>query len=398
MTHSTPAPRWKCLRQTLATGALISCTGLLNTLPGHAAQRLTVRYGSFEQGIPVSDLRHYAETQQVSPALAGMLQYLDSDAKKGLQPLLQAHYSVNIATLDKVLDSKVGQAFLAQAAGAISPSDPSNIQALRSALVVGSAPPGLSVLSVLDAYPNTKLTVDFPKTMALVQQAMPDPPKDRLASVPLWQTLVEYQAMTGVNQTYQGCLFGDSISSALGNSLGAGRFNFALGGMSTTSLLAQLNRLVQQQVQCQTAVIAIGTNDAMYSITDAQFQQNLSGIIKTTRTALGAQNIILLPAFYSTVEASNNPRMAGTLARVDEINQLLRAVAKTENVPVYGAVIQPLFEQGALKQNYTFDGVHLNPEGLKIYRQVILGILNPAPAAQSKAVSGVRSNPRVFRR
>jgi lysophospholipase L1-like esterase len=398
MSHSSLAQSWKYLGQTLATGLLISCPSVLNALPSSAAQRLTVRYGSFEQGIQIADLHRYAETQQASPALAGMLQYLDSDAKKGLQPLLQARYPVNVAVLDKVLDTKVGQSFLTQAAGAIAPADPSNIQALRSALIVGSAPPGLSVLSMLDAYPTAKLTVDFPKAMALVKQAMPDPPRDQLASVPMWQTIVEYQAMTGVNQTYQACLFGDSISSALGNTLGAGRFNFALGGMSTTSLLVQLDRLVQQQVKCQTVVVAIGTNDAMYSISDDQFQQNLTSIITTSRTALGAQNIVLLPAFYSTVEASNNPHMAGTLPRIDEINKLLRTVAKTENVPVYGAIIQPLFDQGALKQNLTIDGVHLNSEGLRIYRQAILSILGPAPTPQSKKVSGVRPRQPLFRR
>lgn len=389
---------WECLWQTLATGLLISGPSFLNVLPGIAAQRLSVRYGSFEQSVQVSDLHRYAETRQASPALAGMLQYLDADAKKGLQPLLQARYPVNIAVLDRVLDSKVGQSFLVQASGAITPSDPSNIQALRSALILGSAPPGLSVLSVLDAYPNAKLTIDFPKAMALLEQAMPNPPRDRLASVPLWQTAVEYQAMTSVNQTYQGCLFGDSISSALGNTLGAGRFNFALGGMSTTSLLVQLDRLVQQQVKCQTAVIAIGTNDAMYSISDEQFQQNLTSIITTTRSALGAQSIILLPAFYSTLEASNNPRMAGTLPRIDEINQILRTVAKSQNVPVYGALIQPLFEQGALKQSLTADGVHLNSEGLKIYRQAILSILNPPASPQVQKNDGVRASQSSFPR
>jgi lysophospholipase L1-like esterase len=399
MLHPSRIRRWKCRLQTLTAGLLISCCpGFLNALPGVASQKLSVRYGSFEQSVQVADLRHYAETQQASSALAGMLQYLDSDAKKGLQPLLQASYPVNVAVLDRVLDSKVGQSFLAQASGIITPSDPSNIQALRSALILGSAPPGLSVLSVLDAYPNSKLTINFPKAMALLEQAMPNPPRDQLASVPLWQTVVEYQAMAGVNQAYQGCLFGDSISSALGNTLGAGRFNFALGGMSTKSLLVQLDRLVQQQVKCQTVVIAIGTNDAMYSISDEQFQQNLTSIITTTRSALGAQSIILLPAFYSTVEASNNPRMAGTLPRVDEINQLLHAVAKVENVPVHSALIQPLFEQGALKQSLTVDGVHLNAEGLKIYRQAILSILNPPASPQVQKNDGVRAVQSSFPR
>jgi lysophospholipase L1-like esterase len=189
---------------------------------------------------------------------------------------------------------------------------------------------------------------------------------------------VEYQATVSQKKQYQGCLFGDSISSALGHSLGTGRFNFAVGGMSTTSLLTQLQWLTQKQVQCHSAIVAIGTNDALYTIDNGQFKENLTEIIRLVRS-LGAERIVLLPAFYSTIAASKNPKMAGPIPRVNEINQLLYEVAKAENVPVNAAAIQPLFEQQTLKANLTRDGVHLNAAGLSIYRKALLNIFTAEP-------------------
>ncbi len=98
-------------------------------------------------------------------------------------------------------------------------------------------------------------------------------------------------------------------------------------------------------------------------------------IIATVKQ-MGAKRVILIPAFYSTVAASHDPSMAGPIARVEEINGLIRQVAVTEKVLISGEGIQPLFEGQALKQNLTTDGVHLNADGKNIYRQAILRILS----------------------
>ena len=39
--------------------------------------------------------------------------------------------------------------------------------------------------------------------------------------------------------------------------------------------------------------------------------------------------------------------------------------------------IQALFKEKALNADLTIDGVHLNAQGLDIYRKVLLNILNP---------------------
>jgi lysophospholipase L1-like esterase len=92
--------------------------------------------------------------------------------------------------------------------------------------------------------------------------------------------------------------------------------------------------------------------------------------------SLETKQIILIPAFYSTLAASYNPKSAGTIARVDEINVLIERVAAAEKVTVESPGIQALFKEKALNADLTVDGVHLNSKGLDIYRKVLLNLLN----------------------
>ncbi|MEG4498647.1 SGNH/GDSL hydrolase family protein [Microcoleus sp. F10-C6] len=205
--------------------------------------------------------------------------------------------------------------------------------------------------------------------------ANPQPSGDTVSSALWWQVTVYNQVQQIKDKQYQGCVWGDSISSALGDSLGEENFNFAIGGMSSVSLLEQLKLLVPQRFTCKKAILAIGTNDAMYGISDEQFVSNLKEAIAVMRS-LETKQIILIPAFYSTLAASYNPKLAGTIARVDEINVLIDRVAAAENVTVESRGIQELFKEQALNPDLTIDGIHLNAKGLDIYRKVLLNILN----------------------
>ena len=199
------------------------------------------------------------------------------------------------------------------------------------------------------------------------------PPKDNLSSTTWWQLAVRRQVRRTRGQQYEVCLFGDSISAQLGNSLGQKIFNFALGGMSTISLCEQL-KILSRQVKCTKAVIAVGANDAWYGIDDDLFVKKLQEAIALMR-AMGAIEIILIPAFYSTVAASLDPLLAAPMPRVEEINALMRQVVATEEVSIAATEIQVLFEEQALKESFTKDGVHLNAAGLEAYNQALLKLL-----------------------
>ncbi len=198
-------------------------------------------------------------------------------------------------------------------------------------------------------------------------------PTDTLADRPEWQEEVKNQLSIAQNQRYKVCLFGDSISSGLGNAaLGQKTFNFAIAGMSTVSQLEQFKMLTAAQVKCGAVLLAIGTNDAAYRSTDAQFVQNMRAIITQAKTQLNAQTVAIIPAFFSTVEASHDPSLAGPLHRVNRVNALMRDVATQEKALSMNDGLEALFEGQALKQTLTADGVHLNPEGEKIYREALV--------------------------
>ncbi|MEH1974685.1 MAG: alpha/beta hydrolase [Nostoc sp.] len=357
---------------------LHSCLGLL---PSLAAEKVTVRYGLFEQSIPVADIRDYSQTQKASSDLQSFLDYLSAKDKQKFQDALQVKMSLDIAALDKLINTGMGKQILSFASQAIARRDQASIPALRSALILGAkSPDGLGITSFLEAYPSSQLVVDVSKIQKLVGMANSSsssadaPPKDDVSSSPLGKIALQYQTLAVQDKQFSGCLFGDSISAGLGNTLGNGTFNFGLNGLSTISLLEQLKTLIPTKVKCEKAIIAIGGNDAWYGISDELFTKNLQEAIALVRT-MGTKEIFLIPAFYSTVAASLDPTVAAPLSKVEQINVLINQVAETEKVPVAAAGLAPLYENNVLKGNLTSDGDHLNTEGLKIYRQALLQIL-----------------------
>ena len=200
-------------------------------------------------------------------------------------------------------------------------------------------------------------------------------PTDTLSSQSWWQDEVKYQVAVTQNTQIKTCFFGDSITSMLGNTLGNDSFNFAIGGMSAISQLEQLKLLTAARIRCERAIVALGTNDAIYRTMDDQFIKNMQQIIMTVKNDMGAKQVVLLPAFYSTVEASRDVSIAAPIPRVDKFNELLGKVAVAQRLSVDGSTLQPLFEGKALKADLTSDGVHLNLEGKKIYREALLKIV-----------------------
>lgn len=349
--------------------------------PSLAAKEVAARYGFIEQSLPVEDLRTYAETSKASSSLQFFLNFLSEMDKKIVKEGLQVNLPLDVVAVDKLLDTEIGQQLLSETAKVTVRRDNAGSPALRSAIIESTlSPKGLGVISFLEAYPSKRLTIDLSKVDNFISAYYPKTssmqlPQDNLSYTPIWQLEVQYQMLATSGKQYTTCLFGDSISAGLGNSLSGDSYNFALNGLSTISLIEQLKILIITGVKCKKAIVAIGTNDAMYGIKDDEFIEKMSSAIAIVKS-LGTKQIFLIPAFYSTVAASLDPQQAGTIKRVDEINALLGKVAVTENVPLENESIQPLFKDNALKENLTRDGVHLNNEGLEIYRQALLKILN----------------------
>lgn len=371
-----------------ATGfwVLVWLLANLGEMPGRAAETVALRYGLLQASIPVADLQDYAATQRVTPALHHALRFLSRADQALLRALLQAKLPADRVTLDRILNSPIGIKFLTQASSTLADGESAGVPALRAAAILGTEDGGLSPIGFLQAYPLPTVTLDLPEALKVIERESPKPPTDGLADRAWWQTWVAYQASDRRSPSV--CLLGDSISAGFAlagpeDRLPANWANWAIGGMSSVSLVAQLQALVAAGVKCQTAIIEIGTNDAWYTISDAAFQHNLTTAIALTRQ-IQAKKIILLPAFYSTVAASQKPELAGPIARVEQVNQLINIVNETQQASLKSGetltlrldVMAPLFEGQALKSALTLDGVHLNVAGLKLYRQGLLRLID----------------------
>ncbi|MDF5721534.1 MAG: alpha/beta hydrolase [Rhizonema sp. PD37] len=349
--------------------------------PCYAAKQVIFRYGLFEQSLPVADLRKYADMQQVSSDLRSFLNFFNRKQVHEFHQALQVKMSLELAALDKVLNTERAKKILSGVSQGIARRDKAGVQALSAAVIQGAnSQDGLSIVSFLEAYPSDRLVIDVPAALnigdMLNLSPTETPPKDNLSSTPLWQLEVEYQKFATQGKQFSGCLFGDSVTAELGNKLGNGTFNFALDGLSGISLVEQLRLLIHTKIRCEKAAIAIGGNDAWYGLSNELFANKLQESISLVRS-LGSRQIFLIPAFYSTPAASLDPTISATNPSVDKINVVMNQVAIKNNIPFELQEVQSLNQNGALKDNLSSeDGAHLNNEGINIYRQALLKILS----------------------
>lgn len=137
-----------------------------------AAEKIVFRYGLFEQSVTVGDIRQYAETQHVSSDLASFLSYLSQKQQQRLLKALQTKIPLSIVAMDKLVNSETGERVLSFLAPAIARPDDSGIQALRSAMILGTkAPQGLGIISFLEAYPSDRIVVNLPIALEMLNKA-----------------------------------------------------------------------------------------------------------------------------------------------------------------------------------------------------------------------------------
>lgn len=205
------------------------------------------------------------------------------------------------------------------------------------------------------------------------------PEPDSLPQEAWWQDEVAFQAQLTQGQTLQQAIWGDSITAALGNTLGPERFNFALSGMTTMSLGPQMERLAPARVQ--RGAIALGTNDADRQISPEQYREYLSQAIAQLK-AWGCDRIDLLPPHYPTPGHLWRYGYPNALERIEQLKQILASLADGETVCYqadFFASLYPPPDQGPhLRRELTTDGVHLNAPGRTLYRELLLQLWSSA--------------------
>lgn len=141
---------------------LILITGIfvLKTNSVNAAETVVFRYRTFRQTLPVSELTKLSETGEVSPTLNYYLKRTQQEPQAVLD-VLNRQVNVDTVTLDRTLNSKIGEFLLDQISQTIhTPSNQANRQALRSAIVLSSTENNqVSLIEIIQNYPTNEVYV-----------------------------------------------------------------------------------------------------------------------------------------------------------------------------------------------------------------------------------------------
>jgi hypothetical protein len=140
---------------------LITSLFLLETNSVNAAEKVVFSYKIFSQSLPVEQLTELSETGEVSPTLNYYLKRTNQDPE-AVRNALNKEVNVSTTTLDRTLNSKIGEFLLDRISQTVhTSSDRANRKALRSAIVLSSAEDNkVSLIEIIQNYPTKEVYVE----------------------------------------------------------------------------------------------------------------------------------------------------------------------------------------------------------------------------------------------
>ncbi|WP_414624250.1 alpha/beta hydrolase [Calothrix sp. CCY 0018] len=140
---------------------LIASIFLLETNSVNAAEKVVFNYKIFSQSLPVEELTQLTETGEVSPTLKYYLNKTNQDPQ-AVRDVLNKEVNISTTTLDRTLNSKIGEFLLDQISQTIhTSSGRANNKALRSAIVLSSSEDNqVSLMEIIQNYPTNEVYVE----------------------------------------------------------------------------------------------------------------------------------------------------------------------------------------------------------------------------------------------
>lgn len=155
---------------------LTATIGVYLGTPAAAADRAAIRVGPVQQSVSIADLELFAETGRLPASLRPYGAFLTRDVRLALSSRLQLDPAVSGKLIEDFLLSSEGKRLLEVLEMIVADS---SLEDLTTALMQAAHDPeGLSLLSVLRAYPKTTLTIDGIATITLASQL----------NLPYWQS------------------------------------------------------------------------------------------------------------------------------------------------------------------------------------------------------------------
>lgn len=142
-------------------GVMVCMGALTSGQTAIAAESIVFKYGLFGASLSVQELTEFAQTGTPSSNVRSFLR-LANQKPEAVRGILSQEIPMNVNTLDRLLDSPVGNVALTRLSQTFqTPANVANRQALRGALIVSASRDNrLSLLEVVQNYPATDLVVD----------------------------------------------------------------------------------------------------------------------------------------------------------------------------------------------------------------------------------------------
>ena len=143
-------------------GALSTAIALCLLSPAAiASEQVILKYNIFERSVSVEDLTTFAETGKLSRDLKAYVRASKEDPEK-IRKTLTDKVEVNVTTLDRVLNSIVGNVALEQLSQYIHTSSrKADKEAMRAALVLSASEDNnISILEIAQNYPTPEVHID----------------------------------------------------------------------------------------------------------------------------------------------------------------------------------------------------------------------------------------------
>ncbi len=191
---------------------------------------------------------------------------------------------------------------------------------------------------------------------------------------------------TFLNQKYalenQTVLLGDSITDFFNwyelfydfsKSSGQAVYNRGISGDTTDRLLERL----KDNVLCikpKNIVLLIGTNDIGRGLPLSMTLENMENIIKMTKAACPGVNFII-EAVYPINQQMRNHNEKRSNKKINEMNKEYTKLCEKYNCVWLDFTDELKDEDGNLKEEFTFDGLHINAHAYEIIANHVIPML-----------------------
>jgi predicted dienelactone hydrolase len=157
---------FKIIAGVLSTVICSQFLGVNNS--AQAAEKLTVRYGPLEESASLAELKEAAETGELPASLGTYAKRLNEKQRNFLLQGLKIKVPVDVVTINRLLNTQLGQTVVKEIATALDREDEAGVQAISAGLILGAnSRQGLSVLSFIEAYPSKSLKINLPQALTV---------------------------------------------------------------------------------------------------------------------------------------------------------------------------------------------------------------------------------------